>query len=95
MFFSPPKMVFREDMVIFMRDNCIEICDRVTNETSTIHLVPRAIDGIQNIRFRDILVYEDTLYAYEEPAPMIVDGEDDPVCDRCETEHSSVLVFVL
>ena len=92
--FSPPEMIFREDVVIYLRDTTIDICDRITNERSAIHLVPRAIEGIQNIRFTDILVYENTLYAYEEPPLMIVGGEDNPICDRYETEHP-VLVFVL
>jgi len=57
--------------VIYMMDNCIEIFDRTTNERTTIELQGPQGSKAARIKFTDIFVHEDKLYAYEEP-PVVL-----------------------
>lgn len=82
LYFSPPRMIFREDFVIYMMESSIEIFDRATNQRGTIKIQAPHGPKATKIKFTDVLVYEDKLYAYEEPPHILRDPASNPIPDR-------------
>ncbi|XP_003743940.1 uncharacterized protein LOC100898699 [Galendromus occidentalis] len=76
--FSPPRMILRKEVAIYLLDSSVKICDRLSGEVATI---PRA-PGCEKLRFTDILLHDDKLYAYEELNLELRDRDFNPIHDR-------------